>query len=358
MYDTLDYLLMQERAGISSAEKEIKDRMQHRKEICKGIMNDKHIVYFKTRELDKKIEEIESIYSKVTLGRRVKESIVIDAYNSATIEGARTTVQNVIKAFNNPKGKDEKMVVNTVKGMQMVYSQGISERNIREIWEVTVDGVCENMGVMGEKYRSGNVFIGNEERIVYEPPEYSKVPDMMHNLFNYIENEGDNIWIKASAVQFVFVFIHPFCDGNGRIGRMLTQYVLSRYGKEKIKAVQISKNINENLASYYKTLRESEKEYGRKERFIDITPFIDYMLDVIKRAIVEASVGYNELSTTQMKILEKMKKHGIGSEITVRKAMQITRLRYGRTLEILNKLCRLGYLDKRVEHRKNIYRMK
>ena len=358
MYETLAYLKMQEKAGIASAKEKIAKRLQNKIIVSSSMIDGSHIVYFMTDEITERINEIDNVYAGVNADFSVKESVLIDAYNSATIEGARTTVQNVVRAFNNPTGKDERMVVNTVKAISTVYSQGINEDNIRKIWEITVDGVCENTAVIGEKYRSGQVYIGSADRIVHRPPEYKKVPYMMHELFRYMENSKDNIWITASVAQFLFVFIHPFCDGNGRVGRMITQHVLNSSGKNKIKAVEISKSINENLGGYYKALRESEDVYGGKQKFMDITPFVDYMLDSILRALVDASARSYRINSIQSAILRKMKKHGAGTEITVKKAMTIAKAGYGTTLRGLNELWRIGYLEKRTEHGKNIYRLK
>ena len=358
MYETLAYLKMQEKAGITSAKEKIAKRLQNKIIVSNSMLDYAQIVYFRTEEIEERLKEIDNVYAKVNTDFSEKESILIDAYNSATIEGARTTVQSVVKAFSNPTGKDERMVVNTVKALNVVYSQGINEDNIRRIWEITVDGVCENTSVMGSKYRNGQVYIGSVGRVIHTPPEYKKVPYMIHELFKYIENSRDSIWIKASVAQFIFVFIHPFCDGNGRVGRMITQHVLNSSGKNKIKAVEISKSINENLGGYYKALRESEEMYGGKQKFIDITPFVDYMLDSILRALIEASARSHKMNSIQSAILRKMKKHGAGAEITVKKAMAITKAGYGTTLRGINELCIIGYLEKRTEHGKNIYRLK
>lgn len=358
MYETLAYLKMQEKAGIASAKEKIAERLQHKVAVSNSMFSDKQIVYFMTDEIAEKVNDIDNVYARVNNDFSDKESILIDAYHSATIEGARTTVQRVVSAFSNPTCKDDRMVINTVKALREVYSHGINEDNIRRIWEITVDGVCENTAVMGSKYRNGQVYIGSVDRVIHTPPEYKKVPYMMHELFKYIENSIDNIWVKASVAQFLFVFIHPFCDGNGRVGRMITQHVLNSSSKNKIRTVEISKSINENLSSYYKALRESEDAYGGKQKFMDITPFIDYMLDSILRALVDASARSRKINNIQSAILRKMKKHGAGAEITVKKAMEITKTGYGPTLKGLNELCIIGYLEKRTEHGKNIYKLK
>lgn len=358
MNETLTYLMVHEKVGTTPDKEKLANALQNMITVSSSAVADGHIVYFMNEDIAGKLNKIDIMYERVNTDINEEESILIDAYHSATIEGAMTTVENVVKAFSNPTGKDERMVVNTVKALRVVYSHGINEDNIRRIWEIAVDGVCENTTVMGSKYRNGQVYIGSVDRVIHTPPEYKKVPYMMHELFKYIENSRDNIWIKASVAQFLFVFIHPFCDGNGRVGRMITQHVLNDGGKNKIKAVEISKSINENLGGYYKSLRESEEIYGGKQKFMDITPFIDYMLDSILRALVDASARSRKINNIQSAILRKMKKHGAGAEITVKKAMAITKAGYGPTLKGLNELCIIGYIEKRTEHGKNIYRLK
>lgn len=358
MNETLTYLMAHEKVGTTPDKEKLANALQNMITVSSSAVDGGHIVYFITEDIAGKLNKIDIMYERVNADINEEESILIDAYHSATIEGAMTTVENVVKAFSNPTEEDEMMVVNTVKALKEVYSQGINEDNIRKIWEITVDGVCGNTSVMGEKYRNGQVYIGGVCMPVHTPPDYRKVPYLMDELFKYIENSRDNIWVKASVAQFLFVFIHPFCDGNGRVGRMITQHVLNSSGKNKIRTVEISKSINENLSSYYKALRESEDVYGGKQKFMGITPFIDYMLDSILRALVDASARSRKMSSIQSVILKKMKKHGAGTEITVKKAMEITKAGYGPTLKGLNELCIIGYLEKRTEHGKNIYRLK
>lgn len=350
--------MVYEKVGKTPDKEKLANALQNMIKVSSSAVADGHIVYFMNEEIAGKLNKIDIMYERVNADTNEEESILIDAYHSATIEGAMTTVENVVKAFNNPTEEDEMMVVNTVKALREVYLQGINEDNIRKIWEITVDGVCGNTSVMGEKYRNGQVYIGGVCTAAHTPPDYRKVPYLMDELFKYIENSRDNIWIKASVAQFLFVFIHPFCDGNGRVGRMITQHVLNSSGKNKIRTVEISKSINENLGGYYKALRESEDVYGGKQKFMDITPFIDYMLDSILRALVDASARSRKMSSIQSVILKKMKKHGAGTEITVKKAMEITKAGYGPTLKGLNELCIIGYIEKRTEHGKNIYRLK
>ena len=69
--------------------------------------------------------------------------------------------------------------------------------------------------------------------------------------------------------------MHPFCDGNGRIGRLLTSDFLIHAGLDNFSAITLSKTINATAPAYYQALENSENA------FFDITPFIQYMLKTV-----------------------------------------------------------------------------
>ena len=84
------------------------------------------------------------LYQQLPEHRGTWDTILLEAWSSAAIEGARTTVQRVRECFDNPKTKDDRMVVNTIAGSRYAYGSLITPRNIRTLWEKVVDGVCEN----------------------------------------------------------------------------------------------------------------------------------------------------------------------------------------------------------------------
>ncbi len=98
------------------------------------------------------------------------DTVLLDSFHSATIEGARTTIENVKNAISDPKSKSDIMVVNNMKALDKVYSGfRINDNNIRVLWDIVVNMVCENNHVKGNKYRDGEVFISSLERIVHTP---------------------------------------------------------------------------------------------------------------------------------------------------------------------------------------------
>lgn len=101
---------------------------------------------------------------------------------------------------------------------------------------------------------------------------------------------GENIecpYIKVAIVHFYFVYMHPFCDGNGRIARLLTSDFLIRSGLYNFSAITLSKTINETAPAYYQAIENSENS------FHDVTPFIQYMLKTVYDNLYEVLEGQN-----------------------------------------------------------------
>lgn len=338
MENSYKNLITRASRGSESAKSELLSRQSSYKDTkLSGLAGEKVVSRYTDflAESDKFIyKEIRNIGSKL----KVKDSIMLDCFSSATIEGARTTVEKVKQVFNAPVSKDDKMVINTIKAQNLVYNSGISDNNIRNIWELIVDGVCENKNVMGDKYRSGGVFVGSLTRIIHTPEKYYNIERRMCELFNYINNSSSSI-IKACIVHFYFVYIHPFCDGNGRFARLWMNYILSQVSSN-FKGVVISREINNDLARYYSSLSESEFSYNG---IIDITVFIEYMFNCIINAIeYNKYKKYESLSSIEQRVLDKMKKNSSG--ITAKKLGSILGISINKSRYLLNGLVNKRYL--------------
>ena len=273
--------------GSEDAKDEIERRISSIKNIELTGINGEKVVLTGYDSLCRKCSWIDTFYKSVNVKSAGIASILLDSYSSATIEGAVTTVEHVKNCFNSPETKDDKMVVNTVIGCVYAYNNRITEKNLRELWEIVTNEVCENSRIAGSKYRTGMVYIGNSNKIVHVPAKVEQIEDKIHELFEYAENK-DSIpdLIKAAILHFYFVYIHPFCDGNGRTARILNSSYLYNKGYKKFKDIALSSVIYENVITYYKNLNESDdvQEY-KGNKFIDMSPFVDYMLDVYEQGI-------------------------------------------------------------------------
>ena len=359
MYEPIFKLKIKADAGVEKAKQELRNREQ--KKIClplQGISGEQ-ICLTLNNDMTSAVQAVEAVYQKVTKKNKVRDMILLDAFHSATIEGARTTVENVKKAFSEPKSKDDKMVVNTVRGCDYAYQNLIDEKHIRHLWEMIVEGVCENESKAGILYRDGMVFIGNETRIIHVPARPEQLETMMGQLFDFLREDTLDHILKIFIAHFYFVYIHPFCDGNGRTARILTSSYLYHNGYEKMMYLSLSKAINENLSGYYGSIADSEWKYEEQGLlYLDITPFVAYMLETFEKCMVTSILEENELDEFQKRLLSKMKKRGVKAEITRKNAQKVLGIPDQETVAVLRSMVEMGYLVPAVNDGTEVYILK
>ena len=195
-----------------------------------------------------------------------------EAILSSKIEGTQTTMGELLKyeaQISDVKEKDEKSheankeVENYVKAMhkamQDIKQISLTLRTIKNMHEVLLSGARRDQGVPGE-FRDYDAYIGPpgtpKELATYvaSPPE--KVLDLMNGLENYInkKNTLEDPLVQCALIHYQFEAIHPFGDGNGRIGRLLVP--LFFYYKDIIKYpfVYVSEFFETNHQEYYSRL--------------------------------------------------------------------------------------------------------
>ncbi|MBE5907034.1 MAG: Fic family protein [Lachnospiraceae bacterium] len=293
--ETISILKYKSNAGIPNAKEELNERLKYRKDLPLRGIEGERICLTGMEEIEKKVASVRALYEKVPSKHRVQALIMIDAHSSATIEGAHTTVDKVKKCFDNPQSKDDKMVVNAVHGCNYAYNHCISADNIRVLWEIITKDVCENQDKAGTLYRNGMVYIGNDMETIHIPCSPEKLPEVMADLFAFQQIQMDEI-LKSIIFHFYFVYVHPFCDGNGRTARAVQGSQLFHAGLKKIKGVAISSAINDNLHGYYKAIKDSEEridDVDENEIWLDVSPFVDYMLKVMETAMLNAILSEN-----------------------------------------------------------------
>ena len=357
MLDTIQKLEYHVRANIPGAKDELHRRLTDRVKLPLCGLNGESLYLTGMSELRNKVSKLDTFYAQLPAHRGVKDTILLDAWSSATIEGARTTVQQVRDHFKNPKTKDDRMVINTIAGCNYAYSRPITARNIRTLWEKVVEGVCDNDAYRGTLYRDGMVYIGSGTRIVHTPARAEQLPELMDQWFSFREEETGDLLIRSFVSHFYFVYLHPFCDGNGRTARILNASQLYHGGYKKMKSLPLSSAINKHLSGYYSSLEDSEIVLnGTESKWLDLTPFVSYMLDAFERCMMDAALSVNVLSEKESKRLERKRKAGIHEVVTVKKVPAILRLSENGTRSVLEKLVKKGYLTVNKDKVPYIYR--
>src|SRR5574344_889747 len=233
---------------------------------------------------------LESLY----FSNMVDEIIATNA-----IEGVNSSKREISKAMDKQKNKNPKnvrfwFVVNKYKKLTKQSMLSFDTcRDIRVLYdEFVLDVVKEENATDlpdGEIFRKGQVSVGSgavgkdDHQGVY--PE-EKIIEAMTNALTILHDQNIEALIRIAIFHYLFGYIHPFYNGNGRMSRFISSYYLSNM-LESIMGYRLSYTIKENINKYYKSFKIVNEEINKA----DITPFISTYLDFIKEAEINLRDG-------------------------------------------------------------------
>jgi len=137
-------------------------------------------------------------------------------------------------------------------------------------------GLLDHPGV----YRHGGVGVMGGGKVLHMAPQANRVPRLMGQLFDWLGNTREHPLIASSVFHYEFEFIHPFADGNGRMGRLWQTLLLSRW-QPAFAWLPVESLVHQQQGAYYQALNASTK-------VSDSAPFIHFMLSCILDAVSKA----------------------------------------------------------------------
>jgi len=191
-------------------------------------------------------------------------------------------------------------------------------------------------------FRSLNVGVGSKEGVSHVAPPYGIVSGLMIELFDWLKDSDEHPLIKSCVFHYEFEFIHPFADGNGRIGR-LWQSVILYHWREVFVVMPTESIVKENQEKYYRALEDSGN-------MGESTPFIEFMLEVILNTVREVGnrvgnkVG-NDLTENQLEIIENIRLNSKISAVKLSEKVGISKRKIEENLaklKALNAIKRVG----------------
>jgi Fic family protein len=190
--------------------------------------------------------------------------ITKEANTSSKIEGTKTQMDEVLVSKDqiDPEKRDDwQEVRNYVDAMNYSIKElenlPISNRLIKKVHAILLNSVRGEIKLPGEFRKSQNWIGGASLTSAYFiPPHHNDVPELMSDLEMFIHNEQIFVphLIKIAIVHYQFETIHPFLDGNGRIGRLMVPLYLVSNGLLKKPSLYLSDFIEKNKTSYYEAL--------------------------------------------------------------------------------------------------------
>jgi len=207
-----------------------------------------------------------------------KQNRIKTIHNSLKIEGNTLTEKQITAILENKRvigpEKDIKEVINTIEVYNNIENfKYHNEKDFLKAHKTIMNGLIENPG----KYRKQGVGIVKGTKVEHIAPPHGNVPYLMKDLFKYLKDKNELSLIKSCVFHYEMEFIHPFLDGNGRMGR-LWQTLILKAEYPVFEFIPLETLISKSQKEYYEALSESDNK-GKS------TIFIEYMLGIINNSL-------------------------------------------------------------------------
>jgi Fic family protein len=246
--------------------------------------------------ISEKLGEVNANYLNKQSPQLRKQNRIKTIHSSLQIEGNTLTEHQITALIENKRvigpEKDVLEVLNAINLYDNIEKyKYYSDKSFLKAHFELMKGLIESAG----KYRNQNVGIVKGTKVEHIAPPFENVPFLMNDLFEYLKDSEELTLIKSCVFHYEMEFIHPFLDGNGRMGRLWqTLILMSEY--PIFEFLPFETLISKTQSEYYNSLSMSDK-LGKS------TIFIEYMLDVINKSL-ESLLNYNNRTFKDIDRLE------------------------------------------------------
>jgi Fic family protein len=210
----------------------------------------------------RKVNRIKTIHSSLAIeGNTLTEDEVRDIVDGKNVVAPIRQIQEV---------------KNAIKTYELYPTlDAFKEKDLLKAHGVMMEALVDDAGY----YRRGGVGVFGEKGLVHLAPPADRVPMLMGDLFNWLKHSKDHLLIRSCVFHFEFEFIHPFIDGNGRMGRLWQSLILGKL-HPLFEHLPVENMVYANQQQYYDAITASSNA-GQSG------PFIDFMLNEIYKTLKE-----------------------------------------------------------------------
>ncbi len=231
--------------------------------------------------------------------RTIHSSLAIE-HNSLSLEQV-TAIIDGKRILGNPV--EIKEVKNAYTSYEMMLTlDPYSVDDLLKAHETMMKELISENG----RFRSGGVGVFNGKALVHMAPPANMVPGQIQDLFSWYKASEIHPLIRSAIFHYEFEFIHPFADGNGRMGRMWHSLLLGRWN-EIFYWLPVEELIRSRQEEYYKAL-------GKSDRDADSSAFVEFLLQVILDSLQNTTVVGNDEVEEQKDPLVDTLREAIGKD--------------------------------------------
>lgn len=241
-----------------------------------------------------------------------RQSLLKSSLFSARIEGNKLDLDDLTIDVRKRETKNiaKKEIYNILSVLEQIYGGRLTSRVTLEIVQKIHKHVLKDLTPQAGYFRNEPSAIFNSAGIaVYVTPPPSEIKNHLKKLITIVNSPKEPGPIQAAKAHFAFEKIHPFLDGNGRVGRLLSVLILQNCGFGFRGLVSLEQYLEENRSAYYRLLDISSS---------DITDFVEFFIEGLrisaeraldKRKNIEVELPQDTLLPRRREILEIIKDH-------------------------------------------------
>ena len=233
------------------------------------------------------VYEIGELVGKISAEKEFEKNLILrrenrikTIYSSLAIEQNTLTLEQVTDVINGKRVLAPPKDIKEVQNAYEIYERidELDENSVKDLLLAHKIMTSELIKESG-RFRSKNTGVYQGDKLIHMGtlPEY--IPELINNLFLWLKNSKEHPLIKAAVFHYEFEFIHPFQDGNGRIGRLWHSLILSKW-KKIFAWLPVESLVQKYQKEYYIAINNSNRDG-------ESTEFILFMLRIINETLIE-----------------------------------------------------------------------
>lgn len=240
----------------------------------------------------------------------IRPQLENEAVESSRIEGTLSSLDDMFKEQAGQKILDEEKKNDILEVRNYIRAQETGINLMNEQIPIDLQLITKLHSILlqhvrGEKAKPGSIrevqnYISHYQNAIgieyatYIPPLPERVKELLSNMLDYMDSSNDPILVKIALMHYQFEAIHPFLDGNGRIGRLLLILYLIKDKALKLPLLYMSDYFEKNRSAYYSLLRDISKNSTYSEWLKFFLIGVISQSKIILDKISKLSQYYNE----------------------------------------------------------------